>query len=332
MEAVHNYNEKNLFLPAASGVVNFKKAKASMHFSTHFHLLPYYGEDIRYMDVIESEKRVVVEASHPSLQGVLEFFICPSDPKANEPGHFFDLKMNLPTRTARTNIMTCRGDFAYQNANNTLPYMAETGNKRAPFHIAVDASMTNSNKPTNNVWKSIEMITDGTSNTMAISEAVGAESIKSRNIKGSVAFVTLLNEDKSPYTLPPSSCGAAILDTENRDLISESIPLTEKNCFRGHIFSDGRAARTGFCAILPPNSPSCGNRPADSHNGFGIWSASSYHIGGVNVGFLDGSVRFVSESIDCGNLDETTQDDGPSPYGIWGAAGTTNGAEFRSRL
>ncbi|MDR1957734.1 MAG: DUF1559 domain-containing protein, partial [Planctomycetaceae bacterium] len=35
-------------------------------------------------------------------------------------------------------------------------------------------------------------------------------------------------------------------------------------------------------------------------------SASSQHTGGVNAALADGSVQFISETIDCGTLTSTT--------------------------
>lgn len=62
----------------------------------------------------------------------------------------------------------------------------------------------------------------------------------------------------------------------------------------------------GYDHVLPPNSPSCG----DSY--YGVYSVTSYHFGGVNAVFGDGSARFVSESIDSE---------------VWAAIGTRNGGE-----
>ncbi len=42
----------------------------------------------------------------------------------------------------------------------------------------------------------------------------------------------------------------------------------------------------------------------------------------------DGSVRFVSDTIDCGDLSAvSTKGTGKSPYGVWGAMGTPAGGE-----
>ncbi|MBR6387675.1 MAG: DUF1559 domain-containing protein, partial [Thermoguttaceae bacterium] len=58
----------------------------------------------------------------------------------------------------------------------------------------------------------------------------------------------------------------------------------------------------------------------------------SNHSGGVNVGMLDGSVRFVSETIDCGNLNAYQVTAGKSPYGVWGAMGSPQGGETTASL
>lgn len=73
-------------------------------------------------------------------------------------------------------------------------------------------------------------------------------------------------------------------------------------------------------------------------------TASSRHPGGVNVLLLDGSVKFVSETIDAGDPTRTANSPppgfpplvdtgrpqdyaGPSLYGVWGALGSVAGAE-----
>jgi hypothetical protein len=48
----------------------------------------------------------------------------------------------------------------------------------------------------------------------------------------------------------------------------------------------------------------------------------------VNAVMGDGSVRFISDTINVGNLNATgTALSGPSPYGVFGAMGTRNGGE-----
>ena len=48
--------------------------------------------------------------------------------------------------------------------------------------------------------------------------------------------------------------------------------------------------------------------------------------------FADGSVRFVPETIDTGNLSAAAVSSGPSPFGVWGAIGTKSGGETNASL
>jgi hypothetical protein len=51
------------------------------------------------------------------------------------------------------------------------------------------------------------------------------------------------------------------------------------------------------------------------------------HTGGIQAVLADGSVRFISENIDTGNLGVATVIGNRSPYGVWGALGTKGGGE-----
>jgi prepilin-type processing-associated H-X9-DG protein len=54
----------------------------------------------------------------------------------------------------------------------------------------------------------------------------------------------------------------------------------------------------GYSHIMPPNSKACFWRGDDQTHTFETMvCASSYHPGGVNVLFLDGSVRYVKDSV-----------------------------------
>ena len=55
-------------------------------------------------------------------------------------------------------------------------------------------------------------------------------------------------------------------------------------------------------------------------------------MGGVNALFADGSVHFISETIDAGNQGAPEVTGGASPYGVCGALGTINGGEVSSSL
>ncbi len=100
---------------------------------------------------------------------------------------------------------------------------------------------------------------------------------------------------------------------------------------RGRTWSDGIAQNVAFNTVLPPNGPSCaqdgGNWAGKTHL---VVPPSSNHPGGVNLLLADGSVRFISETIDTGNLGAEQLTTGPSQYGVWGAIGSKDGGEARS--
>ena len=77
-----------------------------------------------------------------------------------------------------------------------------------------------------------------------------------------------------------------------------------------------------------------GNKRTAWMCGWMFLSANSNHSGGVNCVMTDGSVRFVSETVDCGSLSGTHKPreyfSKASPFGVWGALGTISGGETKS--
>ncbi len=156
-------------------------------------------------------------------------------------------------------------------------------------------------------------IVDGTSNTMAISERCfpkATRSVFGRTVENLVGI-----------TANPALCLAQIDRATRTFLPAATLSTYITGGTRAY---DGMPIYTGFNAILPPNSPSC---LTGNINTPGVMSAQSWHTGGVNVAFGDGSARFISESIDAGNPGVGERLSGPSPYGVWGALATINGGE-----
>ena len=94
----------------------------------------------------------------------------------------------------------------------------------------------------------------------------------------------------------------------------------------GDAWTSGYPMIMGFTTILPPNDPSCANERGEWQEG--IYTPDSYHTGGVNAAMADGSVTFISQNIDTGDLTRPMRNGaGRSPYGVWGAMGTSDGGE-----
>ena len=129
-------------------------------------------------------------------------------------------------------------------------------------------------------WVKIAELKDGTSNTMAISEC---------KLGGPSGDGPLISNEGAGGLL---AClgGTPTMNVDN------SYP-------RGWSWYAGKYAHSwGFTALIPPNDKvtamtgyDCIGEQAGSEVGLG---ARSHHPGGVNVGMADGSVRFVSETID----------------------------------
>jgi prepilin-type N-terminal cleavage/methylation domain-containing protein/prepilin-type processing-associated H-X9-DG protein len=164
-------------------------------------------------------------------------------------------------------------------------------------------------------------ITDGTSNTIAMSEHVRA------NFGSTAGNNRLIIESIALGQDPINNAIGCLALTDGIRFLS-SVQVKGRH---GTSMWDGQAERVGFTTILPPNGPSCAagaNNNADSTNV--AVTPSSTHTGGVQVLMADGAVRFISENIDTGNLAAASPGQGStaaSPYGVWGALGTKSGGE-----
>ena len=53
----------------------------------------------------------------------------------------------------------------------------------------------------------------------------------------------------------------------------------------------------GYSHIMPPNTRACYFSSTNASKTYTMVGASSYHPGGVNVALLDGSVKFIKNSV-----------------------------------
>lgn len=168
-------------------------------------------------------------------------------------------------------------------------------------------------------------VRDGTSNTVMMSERVkgdigGTQTAVAGNMEAKLANAMSV----ANITTAPNACFAVA--SGQYLVVGQAYKVKFGTCWM-----DGQPERTGFNTVLPPNAPNCsndGNVNADSPSS--VIPPSSRHPGGVNVVLADGSVRFISETIDTGTLGSTppaTNSSVASPYGVWGALGSKAGGE-----
>jgi prepilin-type N-terminal cleavage/methylation domain-containing protein/prepilin-type processing-associated H-X9-DG protein len=223
---------------------------------------------------------------------------CPSDPAQWTPGNMF-----------YNNYGPCYGDTLWSTGGNIR------GIFRAVWSSAQDGPSM-----------AVSDVTDGLSNTIAFGEIVvynGRNGLGAINPSG-----TITGFDGSSGTYPnPSLC-----ITQGAGTAGAGSVKSDMGWPRGQYGPNGHMDFSGFCTVLPPNAPMCVGSPTSDANDpwyGGAFNAQSYHAGGANVAMADGSSRFISETIDTGNI--TTPDPqnrtGPSPYGVWGALGSINGGE-----
>lgn len=210
----------------------------------------------------------------------------------------------------------CPSDPAYGKQNPS----AEQGYNNYMFNVGDHINRNAYDRPNRGpfahwYWTSFSDITDGSSNTLGFVER--SIYTKTGAIRGD-GVANLAGIDQNP-TLCLATKGQNGMYASGYTLHGEKAV--------GKRWADGRPYWNGVTTVLPPNSPTCLGTPNSWE--WGIFSASSYHPGGVNGLLMDGSVKFYSETIDTGNLalPQPGNLGGPSPYGVWGALGSMAGGE-----
>ena len=141
-------------------------------------------------------------------------------------------------------------------------------------------------------------IVDGLSNTLAFSEKLVGSGGKRYQPSRDWIEVFRLRESADDWV---DTCA---------NLVNHDFARTDA----GRVWTLPGAHYTNFYANLPPNSriPDCGH---DTLYGAGLFTARSYHPGGVNAAMVDGSVRWFASTTN---------------VPIWRASGTRDGMEMTS--
>jgi hypothetical protein len=244
---------------------------------------------------------------------IIDTFLCPSDGAG---------KIKPVNRTAATNYRLCLGDNAIAWGDTVSKYGI-----RGIFGYRT--------------YYEISAVTDGSSNTVFYSErpvvkmnntAIGQSTrIKVVTVSGNatiMGFTSVTTPIGSTTRLTDRTKCAGLAGTKGE--YDTTVSGISYNPDFGWSYCDGTYYNTCFMTVMPPNSPSCYQSAANYNM---MTTAASYHPGGVQCALGDGSVRFVSETIDAGTataFPTPAEATGESPFGIWGALGSRDGGESKS--
>jgi prepilin-type N-terminal cleavage/methylation domain-containing protein/prepilin-type processing-associated H-X9-DG protein len=296
--ALHSYHDTYKVFPAMAAGTQSGSVHNDGYLSGLVALLPYVEQKPLYDRIAAGDPAAGIPPWGPATNTSwvvwnveIKLFQCPSDPGYDQPGEM-----------RKNNYCFCQGDD-YLNMNGT-----NRNNTRGMFGRLF--------------WYSSADVTDGLSNTIAMTERLRQggivntdTAIQARQVDHRRACYRLTGIGSGPQ---PPQVGLSV--TDGRYFIAGNI----RRHF-GAFWMRGHALFAACNTVLPPNGPCA----FDFGQGDGFLTPASMHPGGVNVLMGDGSVRFISETIDRGNLgipqDNTYQ--GPSNYGVWGALGSKWGGD-----
>ncbi len=308
---LQNYHDVYNSFPTRCAFRN--AANANPEWGPFFFLLPFIEQQAAY-DAVQSDMDQKSGFYGPDANS------CPSLKTIAVSAYWRPSDGNSSSLNDQSGYETFRSNYVYSLADVVLNNNA-TSTTASNLHCSSGQFSGRFLFPPNK-WRGIAAITDGTSNTIVVSETAttpstsGTAASYPKQIKGGCAGLTIYGGSSD---FSPAVC---INQKKNSELANPS------RSFRRARFADGRVWTTGFTTVLPPNAPSCVDNPG-AYNSWGYFTPNSHHSGGVNAAFADGSCRFVSDTINCGDLSPKYQSkvylSQKSPFGVWGAMGTTGG-------
>ncbi len=217
-------------------------------------------------------------ASYVPYVTTISSYRCPSDPGTGLPS------------MGRTNYAACLGD------SGTLDNIGATGDDGNAINSFITSVARGACRgfffPRQK--SQFRDCLDGLANTIAMGE-----------IATDLGDSDIRTELRAGGADPWQANGATSCRSQNVDgrplFWDASSTFTTSEQRRGYRWAYARPLYTGMLTILPPNTEACAPS-TDSHDGQAWPSASSRHQGGAHVLMGDGAVKFVTDSIESGNL------------------------------
>jgi len=290
-----------------------RKTFDSRRYTAWVELLPFLEKTALYDDIMTQYAQENAWMNVMGREVIVPDLNCPSDPnagkviKAGESPHSY----------ASGGYVMSAGDYCIKDTDENWGKTGGASFSRGAFQPRM--------------WTTVADIADGLSQTVCVSERVvatdGSQFIRDGVVIGPGFSTTDTNACEVPG-FNPTLCW----DTRNDNLrYKEGLAIDTGRSSRRWI--DGQPAFAWFNTILPPNSPSCS--AGSGHGDPAIIPPTSYHAGGINVSFCDGSVKFITNKVDCGYakapgvpvMNRLCKRSGESNFGVWGAMGSRNGNE-----
>lgn len=337
--ALHNYHDTYYSFPSASMHNNtqadFKSPVfGSRRLSGLTSLLPFMEKAALYERMYATrihfnmnQDRSETEQSGSNLGPFaeqVELILCPSDDVANKKDE---------NEQGRNNYRFCFGDVGIHSGGFSI-YNA--GKAIAPQRGYGIGQIDEFNRGTFAMfrWDGMQGLTDGTSNTILLSERCFGDNPQKTGQGIAVVPQAFLNVYSYPINAdrgPEEDLQRCLWYEEREGQYSDAAFVLD---WSGRRWGDGAYPYIGFSTVLPPNAPSCIANSA-VEPGRAVIAPSSYHGGGVNVAMSDGRVGFVNEKIDWktdlstkeNHSDTSFRMEGPSKFGVWGALGSRSGGE-----
>jgi prepilin-type processing-associated H-X9-DG protein len=265
--AIQNYHDVNGALPPTALA---SSATVTPDFAMKGRMLPFFEQTASY-NALNSSFLYNDPTNFTVRILQINTFLCPSD-------------ANVPNGSTTVGGMTGQpGYHSYPNnigtfaRNNGNTYDGPAYEMAAGFGGAV----------------TLASITDGTSNT-----AIFSEYVRGRNTANADGLFQIYKDttDPSATAAPltqlsadcmavPTVASGTVLTTS--DQWQKGADWLNQNCGKGG----------GYSHIMTPNTKACYFSDTNASKTYTMVGASSNHSGGVNVGFLDGTVRFVKNSV-----------------------------------
>jgi prepilin-type N-terminal cleavage/methylation domain-containing protein/prepilin-type processing-associated H-X9-DG protein len=256
--------------------------------SAHAMLLPYLEQQPIYNSINFASTRPTGAAPlmHDGITNStaeytkLAVFLCPSDPN------------RLSSPWGPNNYMANAG-----SAPNTFYGGDGDGSDGVNSPMAGPFIFTGTDNGQSGTSVRVASVLDGTSNTASFSERVkAAGSWDSGNApfdttKPTASLSTLSVLPAGQETTPQVWYKLCLAAPPKPDSSGNDMAVDIDNDISGASWSAGLVPDTRYNHVMPPNTWGCRGGVEMSHD------ASSRHAGGVNVLFLDGSVKFVKSTV-----------------------------------